>query len=210
MKMVFWNKVLLVSFCVLGVVLVGCEKEEQAETSVAEQNVDSLSESEVETESIAEKTIESANDGQDTGKSVEHQGFTLTWRVDGENLEVAVEAPTKGWVAVGFEPSSMMKDADYIIGYVTENEVFIRDDFGVGTASHKADTELGGSDDVSILGGSETNGNTSIQFSIPLQSGDEYDKVLEPGATYVVLLAYGNVDNVDSIHRKHAKIDITL
>ncbi len=48
--------------------------------------------------------------------------ITLEWKIDGPDLEVILTAPTRGWVPVGFDPSSLMKDANLIIGYVKGNE----------------------------------------------------------------------------------------
>ncbi|HPF33332.1 MAG TPA: DOMON domain-containing protein, partial [Candidatus Sabulitectum sp.] len=46
-------------------------------------------------------------------------GFTLRWAtVEGNNLAVQLNGPTTGWVAVGFDPTQMMLNANIIIGYV--------------------------------------------------------------------------------------------
>ncbi len=136
--------------------------------------------------------------------------ITLEWKIDGPNLEVILTAPTRGWVAVGFDPSSLMKDANLIIGYVKDDETFVRDDFGNYFTSHVSDESLGGSNDVVIKEGEEKKKETKIAFIIPLNSGDKYDKVLEAGKSYTVMLAYGDVDKFDVRHRKRAKVKITL
>ena len=155
---------------------------------------------------------------KDPQQSVNKKGYNeitsskiiLEWKVDGQDLEVIVTAPTKGWVAVGFDPSSLMKDANFILGYVDGNEVVVRDDFGNYFTSHASDDSLGGSTDVVVREGSESKNETMISFVIPLNSGDEYDKVLEEGASYVVLLAFGDKDDFTFRHRKRVKIKITL
>lgn len=133
----------------------------------------------------------------DTGSVITVQDFTMSWNLNGDTAEITMSAPTTGWVAVGFEPSSAMKDANIIIGYIQDESVFISDDWGDGFISHSADTDLGGSDNVSVIGGYETDGTTEISFSIPLNSGDSYDKVLEEGRTYKVILAFGPDDGDD-------------
>ena len=50
--------------------------------------------------------------------------------IDEENLNIQVTAQTTGWVAVGFDPSSKIKDANILIGYVAADGAFLRDDFG--------------------------------------------------------------------------------
>lgn len=119
--------------------------------------------------------------------------IVFQWRVenDGATLHVKIDAPTTGWVAVGFNPSVMMRDANFIIGYVTEGTGYIRDDFGTGTTTHESDTVLGGTSDVTMIGATEAGSRTEFDFSIPMSSGDDYDAVLTQGETCTVLLAYG-------------------
>lgn len=129
------------------------------------------------------------------------QGIELQWRTSDEYLYVNVIAPTTGWVAVGFNPTNQMADANIIIGYVDDDgEVYIRDDFGTSSGSHAADEGLGGTDDVDDEFGKEENGMTTIHFKIPLDSGDQYDQALTLGMQYPVILAYGSADNFTAIH----------
>lgn len=137
--------------------------------------------------------------------------FTFMWRVDTLRvLHVKLSAPTTGWVAVGFAPTTLMKDANLIIAYVADGEVYTSDEFGTALTSHKPDSELGGSDDVSNQEGSEKDGKTHVHFEIPLDSGDRYDKALESGKTYKIILAYGAADNFTTKHRKATTVKITL
>ena len=143
-------------------------------------------------------------------KEVEVKDFVFQWKIDGENIDIILSAPTTGWIAVGFDPSRMMKDADILIGYVKNNEVFMRDDFGSGNTKHRADTELGGTDNITVTGGSEADGETSLEFSIPLHSWDSYDRVLEEGGEYKLIFAYGNKDDFRSYHKTRTSIKVTL
>ncbi len=130
-------------------------------------------------------------------------GVDVQWRVDGDMLEVQMAAPTTGWVSVGFDPSQMMADANMVIGYVEDGEVIIADDYGTGATSHDRDTNLGGTDDVTVVDGREVDGTTIIRFTIPLDSGDEMDKALAPGNTYTALASHGP-DGADDFNTYHA------
>jgi len=157
----------------------------------------------------------SGSDGADTaagnssGKATV-SGVSLSWSVNGESVTFTVEAATDGWVAVGFNPSRMMKDADFIIGYVKNGNVFIRDDYGNSMIGHDSDENLGGTDNIMEAQGTESGGSTSITFTIPLNSGDSYDQPLASGQKTTVLLAYGNGDNFTGLHKKKGKTEITL
>lgn len=125
-------------------------------------------------------------------------------------LEVTVEAPTTGWVAIGFNPSSMMKDANIIIGYVDGNSAVVQDHFGVSGFGHKEDTGLGGSDDIKNVSGNESDDGTTLSFSIPLDSGDKYDTPLQAGDEVKVILAYGDSDNLSAKHTYRTSASITI
>lgn len=137
-------------------------------------------------------------------------GFTLKYKIDGADLHCKLSSETSGWVAVGFNPSSMMKDANFIIGYVNSNTAYIRDDFGVSNTEHDADTAIGGTSNVTLISGSESNGITLLEFKIPLNSGDSKDRPLSNNQTYPIIFAKGSADDFTSYHTGSAISTITL
>lgn len=127
--------------------------------------------------------------------------ITIQWKTDTLGfLHVKVSAPTIGWVAVGFDPTAGMRDANIIIGYVSGDGVFMRDDYGTALSAHQSDIEGGGEDNISEQSGTEIDGTTEISFRIPLDSGDTRDRPLVVGTTYSIILAYGQDDSFDSYH----------
>jgi hypothetical protein len=94
-----------------------------------------------------------------------------------------------------------MKGANFILGYVKDGEVKLDDDYGTDAYAHKSDTKLGSSNDVTLVGGSETGGITTIEFTIPLDSGDKNDAKIDVQGDTTVLLAYGS--GRDSFLAKH-------
>ncbi|MCI5138703.1 MAG: DOMON domain-containing protein [Candidatus Electrothrix sp. AR1] len=131
----------------------------------------------------------------------EVQGMSFAWTVDGENLKVQLSAKTTSWVGVGFNPSSKMKGAGFVLGYVKDGKVKVSDEYGDGENSHKSDKKLGGTDNVTVIGGSEKDGVTMVEFSLPLASGEKTDAVIQPDGETTVLLAYG--EGRDSFKVKH-------
>lgn len=126
----------------------------------------------------------------------------LRWRVNGDQIDFEISADTTGWVAIGFNPSRLMKDADYVFGFVKDGKATVSDHFGDGTFSHVDDEALGGKNNILDYSGSESAGKTTLKFSIPVDSGDEYDSVLTPGETHTVLFAHGP-DGADNFRQKH-------
>ena len=145
--------------------------------------------------------------------SVEAAGVTLYVRIEGDDLVGALVARTDGWVSVGFDPEDAMAGANYVYGYVTDGQAVVHDMFGTrpsGRDSHPLDTALGGTDDILEQAGSYSDGVTTIEFRIPLDSGDPYDKPLEPGGSYAVLLAMGPTADTESYHSARGEAMLVL
>lgn len=161
---------------------------------------------------VADGEAEEEDSAEVPFKSAAHEGHELRWRVVGENLEVSISYATTGWVAVGFDPTRMMRDANIIIGYVADGEAVITDQYGNSTITHRPDEDLGGTYDLTNTSGTEEDGVTTLSFVMPLDSGDEYDRPLEPGETYTVILAHGadGVDDVETYHQGRGSMEITL
>ncbi|OPL19784.1 MAG: hypothetical protein AVO35_02070 [Candidatus Aegiribacteria sp. MLS_C] len=137
---------------------------------------------------------------------ISSDGVTLTWDFLEEDVTFTVSAPATGWVAVGFDASSVMLDGDMIIGYVENEEVFISDQWGDGYTSHSADSELGGTMDILSASGTETDGRTTISFTRPVATGDSFDHDLERGTSHSVMLAYGPEDS-DGFTGRHRWVE---
>jgi hypothetical protein len=136
--------------------------------------------------------------------------FVLSYDLDGDMVDISLTYPTTGWVAVAFKPTRMMKDANIIIGYASDDGTsVVEDHFGVGMTRHKPDTEVGGGSHVEDGTCEEKDGSTTMSFSIPLDSGDERDCVLETGKQITIALAAGRRDSF-SKHQTVIKTSIRL
>ncbi len=124
-------------------------------------------------------------------KSVQKEGFTFEWKVNGPNLDVRIGHAGTGWVGVGFGHTGTMEGSDIQIGYVKDGKATVIDTFGDGPNRHPADVDLGGRSDVTNVSGSIEGGATHIEFTIPLRSGDRYDMTLTPGESYLIIMAHG-------------------
>ncbi len=112
--------------------------------------------------------------------------FKASWEVTGGNtLNVNIQAETTGWVAIGFHQSNapaLMDDTDYVMGGYDGTTSYGGDYFysspGPNCPNSNCAPTLDGSQDVSGLTASETNGVTSLRFSRLLTTTDltgDYD-----------------------------------
>ena len=134
----------------------------------------------------------------------------IHWYNDDVHLWIGVISPGLGWVAVGFEPESPFhQGANLIIGYVENEQFYINDEYGTNALVHELDENLGGTNNILISAGAESEGETIIEFKIPLDSGDEFDKVLKPNENYTILVAYQAIFDVSTYpHTAAGKISI--
>lgn len=148
--------------------------------------------------------------GNDGTNKITLDGITFGWEITSDKIIVEIEAPTTGWVSIGFEPSQGMADANILIGNVIDGVTSIRDDFGNSAYSHVSDLSLGGEDNITFISGLEVGNKTNLKFSIPLDSGDQYDTIISAGDLITIILAFGDEDNLDSIHSSRTSGTVQL
>ena len=126
----------------------------------------------------------------------------IYWRTDNQYLYMALKAPTKGWLAIGFNPTTAMKDADMIIAWVDDKDhtTHVVDAYSTGTyGPHPPDTKLGGTDDILQYAGTQGQ-YTIIEFKRKLDTGDKYDATLHPGDTVKIIWAISSTDQFTHKH----------
>lgn len=127
--------------------------------------------------------------------------LVVYWRNDDLHLYMALEGRTSGWLSIGFEPTTRMKDADMIFGWVEDGKATVLDLFSQGpTGPHPPDTELDGTDDILEYGGKEENGYTIIEFKRKLDTQDVYDKAFGRGQTISIIWSLADVDDFAAQH----------
>jgi len=123
------------------------------------------------------------------------------WKNDDEDLYMGLAGSTAGFVAIGFEPSQAMKDADMVMGWVAGGEATVLDLYSTGVyGPHPTDEELGGTDDILESGGSESDGKTVIEFKRKMDTGDEFDKTFAPDQTVDIIWSMSGSDSPDIRH----------
>lgn len=138
--------------------------------------------------------------------------FILHWAITGDSAHFAVQARTRGWVSLGFEPTQVMAEADMIFGWVeADGTAGALDCYSTGLfGPHPPDEELGGRQDILAFAASEKDGVTTFEFSRPLEAGDAYDKPLSPEDELKVIWAYSNSDNFLDLHNHRGSATIAL
>ena len=135
--------------------------------------------------------------------STEAGGFQIHWSNDASFLRVGVISPGTGYLAIGFDPDDKMQGANFVLAAVRDGQLWTRDDYGYGPLAHASDVSLGGTDNILAAAGREGEGKTYVEFVIALNSGDPMDKVLVPGTTYDIVIAFHETsDDFDTYHSR--------
>jgi len=130
--------------------------------------------------------------------------FTLHWRVDGDRIHMAIEATSRGWVAVGFDPEAVMSKSDMIFGFVgTDGRTTAMDAWSTGMfGPHPADTDQGGSNDILAYAGARTGDKVVFEFTRLLDTKDRSDKIIAMDKAMKVIWATGPDGTSTSRHDK--------
>jgi hypothetical protein len=126
-------------------------------------------------------------------------GMTVHWQNDDSTLYVGLVSPGTGWLSIGFGPERQMQGANILIAAIDNGELVIEDHYGNAPTSHRRDAV----DHVIQAAGSEAEGQSILEFAIPLTSGDDQDRALEPGTEVAIILAYH--DSNDRLMMRHTK-----
>src|SRR5680860_113687 len=126
-------------------------------------------------------------------KKVMKDGMTVSWYFDGNEIHFEMYAPTKGWVAIGLNEYSGIKNAYLLMGHIVKGEADVVEHFTQSPGNYVPIQDLGGVVRVRNVSGKEKNGKTSLKFSLPIGKATEYQKELVEGKKYHMILAYSAV-----------------
>jgi hypothetical protein len=128
--------------------------------------------------------------------------FHLLWTIDNDTIYLAIEARTTGWIALGLEPSVLMKDADMIIGWWNGTDDFVVEDaYATGqTGPHPPDVDIGGSYDILTYLATQSDGWTRIELTRRVATGDPLDRAIRTDGPMKVMWAVGDTTDIGSKH----------
>jgi len=125
----------------------------------------------------------------------------ISWRNNEEDLYLALNGSTTGWVALGFEPLEWMKNSDIILGSVDGGNAVVLDEYCTGNyGPHIEDTMLGGTDDIKEFAGIESSGRTIIELKRKLKTPDRFDKSFSPGQAVSIIWALSSNPDISQKH----------
>jgi outer membrane protein assembly factor BamB len=144
-------------------------------------------------------------------RSLSSGRYTVHWRNDADELVMALEGRTTGFVAIGFEPVQAMMGADMIMGWVSGEEATVLDLNSTGIyGPHPPDEDHGGRNDILEFGGNESSGWTVIEFKRKMNTEDPFDKSFLPGQTVNVIWSMSDSDSLAPRHNVRGASSLTF
>ena len=137
-------------------------------------------------------------------------GMTVSHRITGDRVEFTLTAPTQGWVGIGFNSRNSIVSSDLYLFHVVDGQTTGQDMYVKAAGDPRLDLDLGGTDDIQIVSGTEGQGKTRIVFSLPLSSTDKNDFKLAPEKELWLIMAYSTHDEFDHHSRMRRHVQYTL
>lgn len=143
-------------------------------------------------------------------KKIEKNGMSIQWKHQGNSIDFEVFAPTKGWVAIGFNQKNQLPGTNLIMGAVAGGQTLMSDRYIVGIGDHQAVEILGGSSHLSNIQGKETAKGTTLSFSISAKALDKFHWNLLEKEAFSLLIAYSQSDDFMHHSRMRTAVEIEL
>jgi len=147
---------------------------------------------------------------QPNKNTIRKNGVTVSWKFSGDRVYFEMSAPTDGWVTIGFNTTSSIKNAYLLMGNVVNEKPSVIEHFTINSGNYSPVKDMGVEESVSSVEGYESEENTVIKFSLPVKATNIYARNLDKGKEYVMILAYSQSDDFQhhSIMRTSAKIKL--
>ena len=211
MKNQSYTMLVVLIICILALTFSSCA--ETKETKSSEDKQENTAAPDSETLSTENIVIDGSMDSHEYFFSLKDEttGLEVYWSNDRQYIYIGIIAGSSGWTAIGFNPEFAMKGANIIFMAIDGKDIVMRDDFGNSTFSHSPDQDLGGSFDVEEYAVKADGDTAMYEFKMLLDSGDEFDGVLNAGEEYTVILSVNDrIIDFDSKHTKKSSGQIQL
>lgn len=134
----------------------------------------------------------------------------VNWHFDLNRIHFELNAPTDGWVAIGFNDQVGITDTYLLMGNVINNKPNVEEYFTLRPGDYQSLKSLGISNEVKNISGYENNNNTYLQFSLPINAQSKYQRDLSIGKNYVMLIAYSQEDDFQHHSIMRTSINVKL
>lgn len=140
--------------------------------------------------------------------SDEESGFTLSWTIDGDTIHMAVQTTSSGWIGVGWagEQTNRKAGFDQHVFTVEDGSPVALDMFQPGARGEPdLDTAEGGTDSLTAFAATYEGEAWTVEFSRPLDTGEDTDVAIVPGTEMIFAVARGDTMDTGREHDRSSR-----
>lgn len=147
---------------------------------------------------------------QERMKEIRKNDMIVRWEIEKEEIHFEMEAPTDGWVTIGFNETTSLAGTYLLMGRVRNGKAEIVEHYTDRPGSYKPITDYGVPSQIAKVSGDEKGNATKLCFSIPIKKASKYHKELSLGTKWNLLLAYSLDDDFQhhSIMRTSTTVEL--
>lgn len=143
-------------------------------------------------------------------KQIIRNNMTVKWKIEAEVIHFEMEAPTDGWVAIGFNQTSSLTGTYLLMGRVKNGVAEVVEHYTAKPGSYQPIIQYGVPSQTTHISGTEAEKMTRLKFVIPMAAASKYHKNLLPGTPWTLLMAYSLDDDFQHHSIMRTSLDITL
>jgi DnaJ-class molecular chaperone len=147
---------------------------------------------------------------QESIKEVRKNNMIVRWKIEKEHIHFEMEAPTDGWVAIGFNETRSLAGTYLLMGRIRNGKAEVAEHYTEKPGSYKRITDYGIPNQTIGVEGDEKGNITRLHFSIPIEKASKYHKQLLPTTKWTLLLAYSLDDDFQHHSIMRTSVEIKL
>ena len=147
---------------------------------------------------------------QDSMKEVRKNNMRVSWKLEKEYIQFEMEAPTNGWVAIGFNETTSLACTYLLMGRIRNGKTEVVEHYTEKPGNYKPIADLGIPNQVISISGHEKGNLTKLKFSIPISKSSKYHKHLSTETKWTLLLAYSVDDDFQHHSIMRTSMEIIL
>lgn len=140
----------------------------------------------------------------ETPRTLSEAGVNLAWSHRNGRFHATLQAPTRGWIAVGFNGARTLEGTRFVIAAVAATPIVVEEHVALVPGHRRVDL-VGGMPALADVAGGFANGVSRCDFSLPHAIPGAYPLDLAPGRATYLMLAWSMAPEFDhhSAWRKH-------
>lgn len=143
-------------------------------------------------------------------QQIAKNGMTVSIEHRTDSIWFELEAPTKGWIAIGFNDTAQLKGTYLIMGAIHNGTVTIEEHHTFSPGDYRSFSDLGIDSSVTHKIGIEKNGRSKISFQLPVKSAHNFGKDLIEKKDYTLLMAFSREDDFRHHSSMRTSVNIKL